>query len=59
MTNRPPGKGGFFLPQIYHKAQEYVLDRLENGEVDYLDSTKWSFADEFLCFILQLKFQRS
>lgn len=56
MTNRPSGKGGFFLPNIYHKAQEYVLDRLKKGEVDYLDSTKWSFADEFLCFILQLKF---
>lgn len=56
MTDRPEGKGGFFLPKIYHKAQEYVLNRLENGEVDYLDLSKWSFADEFLCFILQLRF---
>jgi hypothetical protein len=56
MTNRPIGKGGFFLPKIYHKAQRYILDRLKDGEVDYLDLTKWSFADEFLCFILQLKF---
>ena len=56
MTNRPVGKGGFFLPKIYHKAQRYILDRLKDGEVDYLDLTKWSFADEFLCFILQLKF---
>ena len=56
MTDRPAGKGGFFLPKIYHKAQEYVLGRLKNGDVDYLDSTKWAFADEFLCFILEHKF---
>ena len=56
MADRSSGQGGFFLPRIYRKAQEHVLGRLKNGEVDYLDSTKWAFADEFLCFILQLKF---
>lgn len=55
-TSRPAGKGGFFLPKIYHKAQERVLDCLKCGEVDYLDLTKWSFPDEFLCFILAVKF---
>jgi hypothetical protein len=56
MNSRPAGSGGFFLPQIYEKAQERVLGQLKKGDVDYLDSTAWHFADEFLCFVLQQKF---
>ena len=56
MNSRKAGKGGFLLPKIYHKDQKRVLECLKNGDIEYVDSTQWSFADEFLCFVLQLKF---
>lgn len=56
MANRPAGSGGFVLPQIYTHQQQATLACLQRGEVDYADLSQWSFADEFLCFILQTKF---
>src|SRR5262245_11296560 len=47
------GKGGFFFPTIYQKDQKYVETRLEQGDIDYAALTRWSFPDEFLCFVLE------
>lgn len=56
MNKKSIGNGGFFLPDYYHKDQKSVLESFMAGEIDYADFTQWSFADEFLCFILQVKF---
>lgn len=56
MTDPSIGSGGFDLPQIYTHQQQQTLDCLKRGDIDYADLSQWSFADEFLCFILQTKF---
>lgn len=48
------GKGGFYLPTIYEKAQRHIEACLEQGEIDYAQLSKWTFADEFLCFVMQV-----
>ena len=53
MTEREVGRGGFYLPRVYQKDQVHIERSLEEAEVDYIDLAKWSFVDEFLCFILQ------
>lgn len=45
--------GGFYLSKIYQKDQRKIEACLEQGEIDYADLTKWSFPDEFLCFVLE------
>jgi hypothetical protein len=50
------GSGNFFLPKIVHQDQNKVLESLKAGSIDYADLSQWSFADEFLCFTMQLKF---
>ena len=47
------GVGGFYFPRVYTKNETGVLNALDRGDIDYADLTSWSFADEFLCFILQ------
>jgi len=48
------GRGGFFLPAVYKKAQRDVESALEEAEIDYTDLTQWNFPDEFLCFVLDM-----
>jgi len=47
------GVGGFYLPAVYQKEQKQVAACLDDGRIDYADLTKWSFPDEFMCFVLQ------
>jgi Transposase DDE domain len=54
MTNSQKiGSGGFYLPILYKKNQKQIEACLEQGEIDYADLTRWSFPDEFLCFVLE------
>lgn len=46
---------GFSFPIVYQKNQKMVEEYLNQGEIDYADLTKWTFPDEFLCFILERK----
>ncbi len=50
------GSGGFYLPQIYRHNQMEVEKYFDRGEIDYVDMSQWSFADELLCFALQSGF---
>ena len=62
MSHDMVGRGGFYLPKIYKKAQQTVEDCLDRAEIDYAELTKWSFPDEFLCFVMEfglLKFMDS
>lgn len=43
--------GGFRVPIVYQKNQKQVEKRLNEGDIDYAELTKWSFPDEFLCFV--------
>lgn len=56
MNQSKVGSGGFFLPEVYAQDNQAVIDRLKHGEVDYADLSQWSFADEFMAFVLQLGF---
>jgi len=46
-------QGGFCIPKVYEKSQRYVEQCLSEANIDYADITKWSFPDEFLCFVLE------
>ena len=46
----------FDFPRIYARDQESVIAALKQGEIEYADSTQWSFPDEFFCFLLETKF---
>lgn len=46
------GKGGFYFPMVYEKAQQTIEACLDRGEIDYSQLSKWTFADEFLCFVM-------
>ena len=54
MISNKVGQGGFFLPDVYTKAQRNIEAALEQGEIDYADLTQWNFPDEFLCFVLEM-----
>jgi len=54
MTSFKISGGGFRLPIIFQKDQQYIEDCLEKADVDYLELTKWSFADEFLAFVIEI-----
>lgn len=58
MSSSSIGSGGFLLPQIYRHEQKKVEDAFARGELDYVDLSQWSFADELLCFSLQSDFFR-
>lgn len=47
------GVGGFYFPNVYTKNNEMVEDDLKRGNLDHAALTKWTFADEFLCFVLK------
>lgn len=54
MTSPTVSRGGFRLPIIFRKDQKYIEQCLERAEVDYMELTQWSFADEFLAFITEI-----
>lgn len=54
MMSSKVGRGGFFLPAIYRKAQRSVEAALERADIDYAELTQWNFPDEFLCFVLEM-----
>ena len=41
------------MPKIYTKTQQTVTANLVAGEIDYAELTKWSFPDEFFCFVMK------
>jgi len=53
MTSAKVGSGGFYLPLLYKKSQKYVAEKLAVAEIDYAEVTKWSFPDEFICFVME------
>jgi hypothetical protein len=55
MKTREVGIGGFFLPKIYQKAQNFIAERFKTADVDYIELSKWSFPDEFLCFVTEFE----
>ena len=55
MALQQTGRGGFYFPAIYQKAQRKVEAALERGEIDYADLTQWYFPDEFFCFIQEMR----
>jgi len=54
MKNKKVDSNGFYLPLVFKKDQTYVTEKLEAAEIDYAELTKWSFPDEFLCFVLDM-----
>lgn len=46
------GVGGFHFPRLYQKNQKQIEKQLNDGNIDYADLTRWSFPDEFLCFLM-------
>ena len=56
MSSSIIGSGGFKLPRIYRHNQKKVEESFEKGKLDYIDLSRWSFADELLCFALQSDF---
>lgn len=50
------GQGGFFFPRIYGESKPKVTECLRQGDVDLVESSRWSLADEFLAFILKVDF---
>jgi hypothetical protein len=55
MNSQTLGTDGFYFPIVYQKNQKVVEDYLTQGDIDYADLSKWSFPDEFLCFIRERK----
>lgn len=49
-------RGDFDFPRIYVRDQESVISALKRGEIEYADLTRWSFSDEFFCFLLGAHF---
>lgn len=44
------------VPIIYEENRIKVLTDLEDGRVDYLELSKWSFQDKFFAFLLGIRF---
>ena len=53
MMSSKAGVGGFYFPNVYQREQRNVEDLLRTGDIDHAAFSKWSFADEFLCFALE------
>ena len=49
-------EGGFLFPQIYYRKQAQVLQSLEQGDIDHVEFSRWSFVDEFLAYIVKTGF---
>lgn len=43
-------------PIIYEESKVKVLERLKNGEVEYMDLSEWSYQDRFFAFLLGTRF---
>jgi hypothetical protein len=41
---------------VFKKNKRKVIAALKNGEISYVASSKWSFADEFFAFLLSVGF---
>lgn len=50
------GHGGFFFPRVYRESKPKVTEYLKQGQIDLVESSRWSLADEFLAFILKVNF---
>jgi Transposase DDE domain len=55
MTAHNLGRGGFDFPIVYQKNQKQIEKCLSQGAIDYAEISKWSFPDEFLCFVWERK----
>ena len=49
-------RNDFNFPRVHHHEQRKVEAAFEQGKLDYVDLSQWSFADELLCFALQNDF---
>jgi hypothetical protein len=45
-----------WVPVIYEENRLKVLERLREGEVEYLDLSSWSYQDRFFAFLLAHRF---
>jgi len=45
-----------WAPVIYEENKVKVLERLREGEVDYMDLSNWSYQDRFFAFLLATRF---
>lgn len=50
------GQGGFLFPRVYRESKARVTEYLRRGEIDLVEHSRWSLADEFLAFILKVDF---
>lgn len=41
---------------VYKQNKPFVRRALENGDIDYLDLTEWTFTDNFFAFLISIKF---
>lgn len=55
MISEKNKNGGFKVPLVYQKNQKKAEEKLNDGDIDYAELTKWSFPDEFLCFVWERK----
>lgn len=53
MMSNDIGAAGFHLPVVYQKDQKAMAQRLAQADIDYAELTKWSFPDEFFCFVME------
>lgn len=50
------GAGGFFFPTVYRESKPKVVELLGKGEVDLIETSRLSLADQFMAFIIHSKF---
>jgi hypothetical protein len=43
-------------PIVYEENRVKVLERLKQGEVEYMDLSNWSYQDRFFAFLLGIRF---
>jgi hypothetical protein len=41
---------------VFKKNKPRVIAALKKGDIDYVDSTSWSFSDRFFAFLLSIGF---
>jgi hypothetical protein len=49
------GEGGCMM-EIYQENKRKVLQEFEQGAVTYIDLSSWTFADQFMAFLLSVDF---
>lgn len=53
MDQRKKVTGGFYLPLVFQQNQKMVSEKLNAGDIDYAELSKWNFPDKFLCYVLE------